>query len=92
MTRGFGSEFTARLRRYPGNGGWTFAPVPEDCAPPVTHGWGRTPVRATVDGVTWETSVWRGRDGETLLAVPKHVRGGKDDGDEVRVTLEFDAL
>jgi hypothetical protein len=92
MTQRFGSEFIARLRRYPGKGGWTFAPVPEECAPSVTHGWGRTPVRATVDGVTWETSVWRGRDGETLLAVPKHVRREKGDGDEVRVALEFDAL
>lgn len=92
MGRGFGIEFTSRLRRYPGKGGWTFAPVPDDCAPPVSHGWGRTPVRATVDGLTWETSVWRGKDGETLLAVPKHVRRGKGDGDEVRVALEFHAL
>ena len=92
MARGFGSEFTSRLRRIPGKGGWTFAPEPDDCAPPVTHGWGRTPVRATVDGLTWDTSVWRGKDGETLLAVPKHVRRGKEDGDEVRVALEFDAL
>ena len=49
-------------------------------------------MRATVDGVTWETSFWRGKDGETLLAVPKNVRGGKGDGDEVSVTLEFDTL
>ncbi len=92
MARQFSGEFTARLRRMPGKGGWTFAPVPETFAPPVTHGWGRTPVRATVDGITWDTSVWRGRNGETLLAVPKHVRRGKGDGDDVRVALEFDAL
>ena len=85
-------EFTARLFRYPGKGGWTFAPVPEQCAPPVTHGWGRTPVRATVDGQSWKTSVWRGKDGRTLLAVPKRVRGAKGDGDRVRVRLEFDTL
>ncbi|MDF1504449.1 DUF1905 domain-containing protein [Roseisolibacter sp. H3M3-2] len=88
----YGGTFTARLRRIPGKGGWTFAPVPEACAPRVTHGWGRTPVRATVDGVTWETSVWRDRSGETLLPIPRRVRGGRGDGDAVRVTLAFDVL
>ena len=85
-------EFVARLFQYPGTGGWTFAPVPENCAPPVTHGWGRTPVHATVDGHSWKTSVWRGKDGRTLLAVPKKVRGAKGDGDRIRVRLEFDVL
>ena len=92
MRPAYGGEFTARLRRVPGPGGWVFAPVPDACAPRVTHGWGRTPVRATVDGVTWETSVWRGKSGETLLAVPRRVRGAKDDGDAVRVAIAFDVL
>ena len=89
----YGGTFTAHLRQTPGTGGWTFAPVPEAFAPRVTHAWGRTPVRATVDGVTWETSVWRDtKSGETLLAVPKRVRGAKGHGDPVRVTLAFSAL
>jgi hypothetical protein len=46
-------------------------------------------VIATVDGVTWTTSVWRGKDGRTLLAVPARVRGEKGDGDRVRVELRF---
>lgn len=82
-------SFVTRLFRYPGKGGWTFAPVPSAHAPAVTHGWGRTPVRASVDGVTWNTSVWRARDEGSLLAVPKRVRGEKGDGDVVSVTLEF---
>jgi hypothetical protein len=88
----YGGAFTAVLWRYPGKGGWHFAPVPDKYAPPVTHGWGRTPVTATVDGTTWETSVWRGKDGRTLLAVPAKVRGDKGDGDRVRVTLRFKSL
>ena len=92
MTHRYGGEFTARLIRYPGAGGWTFAPVPEKYAPSVTHAWGRTPVRATVDGQTWDTSVWRGKDGKTLLAVPKRVRGTKGHGDAVRVRIEFSVL
>jgi hypothetical protein len=48
---------------------------------------GRTPVRATVDGQSWNTSVWRAKDGRSLLAVPKKVRGNKDNGDIVVVEL-----
>jgi hypothetical protein len=84
----FTSEFTSTLERYPGKGGWTFAPVPKRHAPPVTRPWGRAPVRATVDGVEWDTSVWRdSKNDRSLLAVPKHARGGKGHGDRVRVKL-----
>lgn len=92
MAGQFGGTFRGTLFRYPGKGGWTFVPVPDRLSPPVTHGWGRTPVRATVDGHEWETSVWRGKDGRTLLAVPKEARGGKGDGDTVKVRLVFTAL
>lgn len=79
--------FKAKLFRYPGPGGWTFARVPARHAPPVTQGWGRTPVLARVDGVSWETSVWKDKTYGTLLAVPKRVRGEKTDGDVVVIEL-----
>lgn len=83
--------FTTTLVRYPGKGGWHFALVPNDVAPPATRPWGRTPVTATVDGVQWTTSVWRDtRTGRSLLAVPARHRGGKGHGDTVTVTIEFD--
>jgi hypothetical protein len=83
------ARFKATLFRYPGaEAAWTFAPIPDKHAPPVTHGWGRTPVRATVDGQTWDTSVWRDKTYGTLLAVPKKIRGAKGDGDTVMVELE----
>jgi len=83
--------FKTKLWRYPGPGGWTFALIPERHAPPTTHAWGRTPVVATVDGETWETSVWRDHAHGTLLPVPKKMRGTKDDGDEVVVSLMLSA-
>lgn len=82
--------FQSTLFRYPGKGGWTFAPIPAEHAPPVTEGWGRTPVTATVNGKTWETSVWWDTKSQrTLLAVPKKIRAGKEDGDVVEVSLAF---
>lgn len=86
------ARFRGKLWRFPGKGGWHFVTVPGRYAPPVTHAWGRSPVRATVDGHAWKTSVWRGKDGKTLLAVPKAARGDKGDGDSVQVEICVVAL
>lgn len=84
--------FVTTLLKYPGKGGWTFAPIPKALAPPVTRAWGRTPVRAVVDGQEWETSVWRdSRTDRSLLAVPARIRGSKKPGERVTVELTFDA-
>jgi hypothetical protein len=82
------ARFKVKLIRYPGAGGWTFAPVPERHAPPATHAWGRTPVRASVDGQSWDTSVWRDKAHGTLLPVPKRILGKKRAGDMVSVELQ----
>jgi hypothetical protein len=92
MSPSYTATFLATLWQHPGTGGWVFAPIPEKYAPSATHAWGRTPVVATVDGHEWKTSVWRGKDGRTLLAVPKKIRGTKGHGDRVRVRLEFSGL
>lgn len=82
------AQFVSTLFTSPGKGGWTFATVPAEFAPTQTYGWGRTPVTATVDGQTWETSVWKDtKSGKTLLAVPKKIRRGKGDGDTVEVSI-----
>ena len=90
MAKSHGGSFVSQLFRHPGPGGWHFAPVPDEITPPVILAWGRSPVRATVDGKTWNTSVWRdSKSRRTLLAVPKRIRGAKGDGDSVSVRLEF---
>ena len=83
------SAFKSTLFLYPGKGGWTFAPVPKKYFPPFKLEWGRTPVTATVDGKSWATSVWTDRSGQTLLPVPKKIRGSKRDGDVVNVVLDY---
>jgi hypothetical protein len=85
-------EFEATLRRWDGPAAWVFAPVPEEHAPVTAGRFGRVPVIATVDGHTWETSVWRDKSAGWLLAVPAKVRRGKDDGDVVVVEIEVDPL
>jgi hypothetical protein len=83
--------FAARLLRYRGKSRWTFAIVPKKHAPPVTRPWGRTPVRATVNGVTWDTSIWRdARNDRSLLALPARVRGRTSPGDTVTVEFTFE--
>jgi hypothetical protein len=82
--------FTTTLFRYHGKGAWHFAIIPSDVAPPATRPWGRTPVTATVDGQTWQTSLWRDtKSNRSLLAVPKARRRGKGDGDAVTVSFTF---
>jgi hypothetical protein len=85
------ADFEGELWRYPGPGGWTFVTLPASEALdfPVTGAFGRTPVVATVDGRTWETSLWRDRERGVLLAVPARIRGGKIAGDRVRVSVVF---
>lgn len=84
-------RFTAILFHSGGKGGWTFAPLPQELAVPVTGSWGMTPVIASVDGRTWKTTLWRDtKMKRTLLPVPKKIRGRKGDGDRVEVELRMD--
>lgn len=57
----------------------------------VGEGARRFPVRATVNGYTWRTSVAR-MGGEFLVGLSREVRqgAGVEAGDEVEVTLELD--
>jgi hypothetical protein len=84
------AAFEAALVRWPGVGGWVFAPVPDEHAPDAAGPFGRVPVVATVDGRTWPTSVWRDKTAGWLLAVPKKIRSGKDHGKLVTVAIAID--
>jgi Domain of unknown function (DUF1905) len=82
--------FVSKLLRYPGKGGWTFAPIPRKLPLPVTRPWGRTPVRAVVDGILWETSIWRDTKTNGHLGGTGRIRGRKRSGDAVTVEFAFD--
>ena len=63
----------------------------EDQVGTIGEGAKRFPVRATVNGYTWRTSVAR-MGGEFLVGLNKEVRqgAGAEAGDTVEVTLELD--
>lgn len=69
---------------------WFVAPLPYDIKVEAVHAFGRTPVIATVNNKTWSTSLWTEKDGKTMIAIPKKVRGGLLEGDEVEIYFKFD--
>jgi len=82
--------FKTTLRRIPGKGGWTYATIPKKLTPPITRAWARTPVRASIDGIQWDTSVWRSKIGEGFLPIPKRVRGAREEGARVTIAFSFE--
>jgi hypothetical protein len=80
------------------NGSWHFITVPEEQAGEIrAHsllargGFGSVKVEATVNEVTWRTSVFPQKSGGYILPVKKEVRrrAGIAAGDEVTVELEL---
>jgi hypothetical protein len=69
---------------------WVFAPLPADIIIEAVHPFGRTPVKATIDNKSWDTSIWTEKDGKSMIAVPKKIRGNLSKGDEVEITFLFD--
>ena len=83
--------FTTVLRRLRGKGGWTYVTIPKKLTPPITRAWARTPVLASIDGVEWETSIWRAKTGQGFLPIPKRIRGPKEEGARVAIAFSFEA-
>lgn len=71
---------------------WTIAPLPKDFIIEAVHPFGRTPVIATLNSKSWSTSLWIEKSGETMIAVPKKVRGNLKEGDEVEIAFVYEYL
>lgn len=90
---------TAPLWLWSGEGGsWHFITIPEELAGEIraqslAHrgGFGSVRVEATLNGVTWRTSVFPQKSGGYILPVKKEVRRRADiaAGDEVSLSLEL---
>ena len=90
---------TAPLWLWSGEGGsWHFVTVPEELSGEIRAqslarrgGFGSVRVEATINGVSWRTSVFPQKSGGYILPVKKEVRCSADiaAGDEVTLTLEL---
>lgn len=90
---------TAPLWLWSGEGGsWHFVTVPESQADELRAeslvrrgGFGSVRVEATINGITWRTSVFPQKSGGYILPVKKEVRcrAGIAAGDDVTVRLEL---
>jgi hypothetical protein len=66
--------------------------VPEAVRPPAVAAFGRTPIKATVQGKTWPTSIFRSSTYGAILLMPKKVLKTLGEGDPVEVSFEVDLL
>ena len=92
-------EFTARLWRYPGEGGWHFVSLPTEIGDDITEvtariraGFGSVRVAVTVGTTSWRTSIFPDSKTRTyVLPVKKEVRDAEklETGDDVRARLQI---
>ena len=92
-------QLTATLWRWSGEGGsWHFLTIPEEFCGEIRAqsllrrgGFGSVRVEASVEDVTWRTSVFPQRSGGYILAVKAEVRRRADigAGDDVDLKLEI---
>ena len=92
-------HLTATLWRWSGEGGsWHFLTIPEDLCGEFRAqsllrrgGFGSVRVEASIDDVTWRTSVFPQKSGGYILPVKADVRRRADigPGEEVDLTLEI---
>jgi len=79
--------FTSTLQKFQS---WTIAPLPKSFKIEAVQPFGRTPVVATINGKSWNTSLWTEKTGDTLIALPKKVRAKLEAGDEVKISFVYD--
>ena len=83
-----------------GKGSWHFLTIPPDdaveirlesAASGVRRGFGSVRVTATINGVSWNTSIFPQKSGGYILPIKADVRrrAGVGAGDDVTVTLEL---
>ena len=86
------------LKKYQGPGGWIFLAVPRTLTERIVKkgktnfiGWGFVPIQATLNKVSWRTSLLPVGDGSFMIAVKKEIRRNAkvEEGDNVVVTFSI---
>jgi Domain of unknown function (DUF1905) len=88
-------SFTTKVITWRGPAPFFYAPLPAEeaeavrlVASAVTYGWGVIPVRATLNGLTFTTSLFP-KDGTYLVPLKAAVRKPFDIGDGDTISLEL---
>jgi uncharacterized protein YdeI (YjbR/CyaY-like superfamily) len=85
-------SFSARLKKLEGNLGWRIVDVPFDVKKVFGKG-GTVPVKGTVNGFAFRTSVFPRKEGKHFLLVNNTMRKGasvSELGDKIEVEIELD--
>lgn len=90
-------EFEADLWKAGGTSGWHFVSMPIPLSKEIREnfqneeeGWGRLPVQATIDGLTWDTAIWFDtKNNRYLLPIKSEIRKKKNllDGASLSIRL-----
>lgn len=73
-------DFSGRLWKSEGQGGWHFVSLPKDTSQEIRanlqwqeEGWGRMKAMAKIEDVEWETAIWFDKKKDTYLLPVKAV-------------------
>lgn len=90
-------DFDATLWKAAGNSGWHFVSLPIPLSKEIRdhfqieeEGWGRLPVRAMMDGLTWDTAIWFDtKNDRYLLPLKSEIRKKKNIAVGTTVTIRL---
>ena len=92
-------DFTTRIWKHPGKGGWCFVSLPTEISREIRahfkwqeEGWGRMKVSAVVREVEWQTAIWFDKKRDTYLLPLKadvRKRAGLKIGEIVAVQIRI---
>ena len=86
--------FSAKVWRWPGNGGWHFVNLPKEYFEPIRtkYGKGMIPILVTIGKTFWQAKLFPHlKEKSYLLAIKKSIRKGADiwDGDTVEIKIKI---
>lgn len=85
-------KFEAKVKQFPGKGGWIYAPVPSELIDlsKKSSAWGMVPITATIKTTTWDTSLLPMGNGTFFIALKAVIRKKEAIEPGNKLTISFD--